>query len=57
MNTIQVNFPTDDWVWLCEFLATVLKEGELDPYSREDTQHILDLLNSAEQGVAIKETA
>lgn len=51
MNTIKVDFPIEDWVWLCEFLAHLVKEGELDPYSKKDTQHILNLLEAAEKGV------
>jgi hypothetical protein len=44
LNSITVNLPVNDWVWLCEFLSTVIKEGKLDPYSKADTQRLLDLL-------------
>lgn len=50
MNTIRVDFPLDEWVWLCEFLSEVLKRGELDKHAREDTEHILALLQAAESG-------
>ena len=46
-STIKVDFPISDWVWLCEFLSTVIHEGDLDPYEREDTQRLYDLLNAA----------
>jgi hypothetical protein len=45
-NTIKVEFPVSDWIWLCEFLSEVIKLGELEPYVEEDTQRLLDLLNS-----------
>lgn len=47
-NSIQIDFPISDWVWLCEFLSTLLHELEGDEL--EDTERILNLLQSAESG-------
>ena len=52
MSSIVIELPTKDWVWLCEFLSTVLREGELDSYTREDIEHIYQLLRAAEKGEA-----
>lgn len=49
-GTITVEFESNDWVWLCEFLSTVIHEGELDPYSKQDTEHLLNVLQTAEGG-------
>jgi len=49
-NKIVVEFNIPDWVWLCEFLSQVIHEGELDEYTKEDTEHLYDVLTSAERG-------
>lgn len=52
MNTITVDFPMDDWVWLCEFLNEVIKlDDPTDPYDRSDLRRVINLLEAAEQGV------
>lgn len=50
MNTIRVDFPIDEWVWLCEFLAGTIHELGEDIEAIEDAQHIIDLLELAEKG-------
>jgi len=54
MGKITVAFDKDDWVWLCDFLVTVIKEEtRLKPYEREDLAHITNLLYDAEKGLVL----
>jgi len=50
MTKIIVEFSVKDWVWLCEFLSTVIHNGELDEYEEEDAQRLNDLLHAMERG-------
>lgn len=48
MNTIRVDFPMDDWVWLCEFLNETIKlDDPEEPYDRTDLARLIRLLETA----------
>lgn len=50
-SEVTVTMQLEDWAWLCDMLAETLKQPGNDQYTREDTQHILNVLESAERSL------
>jgi len=46
-GTITISLEAEDWVWLCRMLSALLKSPEMDTYAKEDTQHLLNILEDA----------
>jgi hypothetical protein len=48
--SVTIELKAEDLAWLCDLLATIIREPGADEYSHEDTEYLLRVLQDAERG-------
>lgn len=53
-GAITIELELEDWVWLCNLLSLILNDKGADKYMKEDTKHLLDILEDSETGIFLE---